>query len=138
MLPPEVTILIPNYRTLDITKLCLRLIRKHTDPARIEVVVIDNDSRDASTEYLRSLSWTRLIERQTDGDTSPGNSHARALDQALADVTTPYVLSIHTDIMVRCDGWLDFLLAERSFPPARQEYGKIEGKGESYPYLLSH
>lgn len=109
---PAVTILIPNYKTPEITKLCLRLIRKHTDAANIEVIAIDNDSADESTDYLRSLSWIRLIERKTDQDISPGRSHANALDQALAEVTTPYVLSFHTDTMVRSDGWLEFLLEE--------------------------
>lgn len=109
---PEVTILIPNYRTPDITKLCLRLLRKHTDLSRVSVLAIDNDSGDASTEYLRSLKWIRLIERKTDQDPTPPLSHTNALDQALAEVTTPYVLSFHTDTLVKHSGWLDFLLQE--------------------------
>jgi glycosyltransferase involved in cell wall biosynthesis len=109
---PKVTILIPNYRTFDITKLCLRLIRKHTDMSQINVIVIDNDSCDASTEYLRSLKWIRLIERKTDKDATPSASHSNAMDEAMAHVTTPYVLSMHTDSMVRRDDWLDLLLSE--------------------------
>ena len=106
----RVTILIPNYKTPEITKLCLRLIRKHTNPNRIRVLVIDNDSRDASTDYLRSLSWIDLIERRPAADDTPSLSHSRALDLALAQVKTPFVLSFHTDTFVRDDGWLDFLL----------------------------
>lgn len=48
----EVTILIPNYKTPDITKICLRLIRKHTDFSKVEVIVVDNHSNDASLAYL--------------------------------------------------------------------------------------
>ena len=44
----KVTVLVPNYKTLQITKLCLRLLRKHSDPENIRVIVIDNGSQDES------------------------------------------------------------------------------------------
>lgn len=107
---PDVTILIPNYKTPELTKMCLRLIRKHTDRSHIRVIVIDNNSADASLDYLRSLSWITLIERPTYPEETPSLSHSRALDEAMQQVTTPYVLSIHTDTFIRRDDWLDFLL----------------------------
>ena len=109
---PSVTILIPNYRTLQITQLCLRLLRKHTAPQKIHVIVIDNDSRDESLDYLKSLRWIELIERKTVLDESPPLSHVRALDLALDRVATPYVLSFHTDTFVKDPAWLDVLLTE--------------------------
>ena len=51
MTEKRVTILVPNYKTLLITQICLRLLRKHTDPNIADVIVIDNDSQDTSTEY---------------------------------------------------------------------------------------
>jgi len=110
MSSPEVTILIPNYKTPEITKLCLRLIRKYTDPSRIHVIAIDNASGDESLDYLRSLDWIELIERPNYEDESGSLSHSHALDEAMEKVTTPYVLSMHTDTFVRRDDWLDFLL----------------------------
>lgn len=112
MSSPEVSILVPNYRTPEITRLCLRLLRKHTDPQRVRVIAIDNDSGedDASLQYLRSLQWIELIERKSIPGESPGASHASALDMALQTVTTPYVMSIHTDTFVLRDDWLDYLL----------------------------
>lgn len=38
----EVPILVPNYRTPEITKICMRLLRKHTDPER----TLSNDQLD--------------------------------------------------------------------------------------------
>jgi len=108
----QVTILVPNYKTPQLTRLCLRLIRKHTDPHLAKVIVIDNDSRDESVQYLRSLKWIELIERSHVAGESPALSHARALDLALERVHTPYVLSIHTDTLVRHPGWLPFLLKQ--------------------------
>jgi hypothetical protein len=89
------------------------MLRKHTDPQRIRVIAIDNGSGegDESLQYLRSVQWIELIERQVTPGESPGASHAAALDMALQRVTTPYVMSIHTDTFVLRDDWLDYLLA---------------------------
>ena len=107
---PEVTILLPNYKTPEITKLCLRLLRKHTDTSRIHVIAIDNASGDESLDYLRSLNWIELIERPNYEDENGPLSHSHALDEAMQRVTTPFVMSMHTDTFVRRDDWLDFLL----------------------------
>jgi glycosyltransferase involved in cell wall biosynthesis len=130
MTNPQVTILIPNYKTLELTKLCLRLIRKHTDLNQAKVLVIDNDSQDSSLDYLRTLSWIALIERKSIPGESPALSHSRALDLALACVTTPYVLSIHTDTLVRNKDWLPFLLQQIKKHPNIAGVGswKLESK----------
>lgn len=130
MTQPLVTILVPNYKTLELTKLCLRLLAKHTDLAKAKVVVIDNDSQDDSLAYLRTVSWIQLIERQAVANESPVQSHSRALDLALATVTTPYVMSIHTDTLVKHPQWLDFLLAQIEKRPTIAGVGswKLEAK----------
>lgn len=112
----KVTIIIPNYKTLEITKICLRLIRKHTKSDLADVIVVDNDSNDASTQYLRSLRWISLIERKPQMPETGVHAHARALDLAFQQVRTPYVLSIHTDTFVKSPLWLDVLLAEFDNP----------------------
>lgn len=112
MTSAQVTILVPNYKTLKLTKLCLRLLRKYTQSGKAHVIVIDNDSKDDSLDYLRTLSWIELIERQAIPGETPVQAHARALDMALARVQTPYVLSIHTDTLVKHPKWLEFLLEQ--------------------------
>lgn len=107
-----VTILVPNYKTLELTKICLRLIRKHTPQDAYKIIAIDNASNDASVEYLRSLPWITLLERDISDDPRPGLSHSRALDLALAQTDTPYVLSIHTDTFVHHPQWLSYLLTQ--------------------------
>lgn len=109
---PQVTILVPNYKTLTLTQLCLRLLRKYTDLNKAKVMVIDNDSKDASLDYLRTVKWIELIERKAIPGETPVQSHSQALDDALARVTTPYVLSIHTDTLVKRSDWLDFLIQQ--------------------------
>lgn len=109
---PQISILIPHYRTPELTKFCLRSLRKYSDLSRIEVIVIDNGSRDASTQYLRSLSWIRLVEREPEPGERGGQAHARALDLGLTQATAPLVLSIHTDTIITSPQWLDYLLAQ--------------------------
>ena len=105
----DCTIIIPNYKTPELTKLCLRSLRKHTDLRRARIVVVDNDSADASLEYLRSLKWITLVERKTASESGP-EMHARALDAALELVDTPFFVVMHTDTIVVSDDWLDYLL----------------------------
>ena len=71
--------------------------------------MIDNDSADASLEYLRTLKWITLVERKTAGESGPV-MHARALDDALKLVDTPFFAVMHTDTIVGSDKWLDYLL----------------------------
>ena len=108
----QVTILVPNYKTLELTKICLRLIRKYTAKDDYKIIAIDNASEDESVVYLRSLPWIRLLERDISNDPRPGLSHSRALDLALEQTDTPYVLSIHTDTFVHHPQWLTYLLAQ--------------------------
>jgi len=127
---PQITILIPNYKTLELTKLCLRLIRKYTDLNQAKIIVIDNDSQDASLTYLRSLPWIELIERKVVPNEGAISAHSRALDLGLERTTTPYVLSIHTDTLIKHPDWLSFLISQIERRPAIAGVGswKLEAK----------
>lgn len=127
---PTVSILIPNYKTKQLTQLCLRLLKKYTNLDEVKIIVIDNDSQDESTQYLRQLKGIELIERPAlPGETGP-LAHAAALDLGLARVTTPYVLSIHTDTLVKHPDWLPFLISEIERRPSIAGVGswKLEFK----------
>ena len=107
----QITIIIPNYKTPLLTRLCLRSLRNFTDLSRAQVIVVDNNSADESLEYLRQVEWITLMERDTAGETGP-QMHARALDDALKSVTTPFFAVMHTDTIVHNSLWLDFLLRQ--------------------------
>ena len=120
-----VSIIMPNYKTPELTRLCLRSLRKFTPHDAIRIIAVDNASGDESLDYLRSLGWIRLIER-TPADIAgmaPALMHTTAMDLALNEVDTPFVLSFHTDTIVYSPDWLDFLLGRIS----RDE--KIAGVG---------
>lgn len=107
----KTTICVVNYKTPELTRLCLRSIRKYTR-VPFEMLVIDNHSEDASVEYLRSLRWIRLVEREDrTNDSSGGYAHAAALDLGLSMCETEFFLAMHSDTIVHRDGWLGELLA---------------------------
>jgi len=124
----KATICIVNYRTPDFTRLCLRSIRKFTRYP-YDVIVVDNDSRDESLEYLRSLDWIRLIERQsTAAEPGGGYAHGAALQLGLENCNTEFFVSMHSDTFVRKDRWLTDLIRHFDGNPrvACVGTGKIE------------
>ena len=108
----------------------MRLLRKNTDFDNVEVIAIDNNSADESLAYLKSLKWITLIERQTDPTESAPLSHSRALDLGLSTVTTPFVISIHTDTFIKDPNWLNCLLDPFQKNPSLAGVGswKLESK----------
>ncbi len=109
------TICVVNYRTLDVTRMCLRSIRKYTDYP-YEVLVIDTDSRDESLDYLKGLSWIRLVERRPERPDPDGSyAHGAALDLGLSLCHTEFFVTLHSDTIILRPGWLSPLIG--SFEP---------------------
>ena len=106
---PKATICVANYKTLDFTRLCLRSIRKFTKYP-YNVIVVDNNSQDDSLEYLKTLNWIKLIQRDTSTDVSGGHSHAAALELGLENCNTEFFISMHSDTFVQKTGWLSDLI----------------------------
>lgn len=124
----KATICIVNYKTLDLTRLCLRSIRKFTNYP-YEVIVVDNDSADESLEYLRRLKWIRLIERTRDPGKPKGSyDQGAALDLGLANCNTEFYVVMHSDTFVKKTGWLTELICRFNNDPsiACVGSGKIE------------
>jgi len=107
----KATICVVNYKTPELIRLCVRSIRKFTE-FPYEVLVIDNDSQDESLQYLKSLSWIRLVERRpTTSEPGAGHAHAGALDLGLANCNTEFFVSMHSDAFVKKAAWLTELIS---------------------------
>lgn len=122
---PRVSIVIPYFNTPRLMKVCLRALRCYAPGSvEAEVVVVNNGTTDGSDAYLRSLPWIRLVDRRLERDETEdgprvGLSHGRAINFAWRLTDAPYFLAIHSDTIVKQDGWLDFLLGHlRSRPRA--------------------
>lgn len=97
---PAYSLVLVNYKTLDITRICLELLHQHLGNSNIPVWVVDNDSADESLEYLRTLDWINLIERASPGREQGHIAHGKALDMALECIETDYVFLLHTDTFI--------------------------------------
>lgn len=103
--PPNFSIALVNYKTPELTKVTLALLKQHLDSGmldanRVQVWVVDNNSQDESTEYLRSLDWIHLIERIPEGKEEGFAAHGKALDMILKEVQDDYLFLMHTDTFV--------------------------------------
>ncbi|MCP4178236.1 MAG: glycosyltransferase family 2 protein [bacterium] len=106
----KATLCIVNYKTEELTRLCLRSIRKYTKYP-YEVIVVDNNSDDASLEYLRTVPWIKLIERPG-VELSGSMAQGTALDLGLKECNTEFFLGMHTDTFVHRYDWLSWLINE--------------------------
>jgi glycosyltransferase involved in cell wall biosynthesis len=109
---PLVSICIPHWQVKKYMTLCLRSLRKHSRSENIEVIVVDNGSRDESLDYLRSLDWIRLIERPEEVHTNWPLNVFTAWDRGLKEARGKYFLTMHSDVFIRQDGWLGPFLRE--------------------------
>ena len=106
----KISVLIVNYKTRRLTGLCLSLIKEKFDLEHLQVIVVDNDSRDESLDYLRNLNWIRLIERTVNTPEKAHIAHSAALDIGMQAINSRYVLLMHTDTLVKDARVIDLLL----------------------------
>jgi hypothetical protein len=115
---PRISVCIPHWQAELYITLCLRSIRKHSAKYDLEVIVVDNGSRDESLSYLRRVPWIRLLERPEEKPTNWPINVFTAWDLGLTAATGDYFLSMHSDVFVRSDDWLDPFLREMAAGPA--------------------
>lgn len=102
-----VTTLIVNYKTLDLTRRAVETFRaRYPD---LPLLLIDNGSRDGSTEYIVRL-----------GNEDPNVAivvnernryHGPAMDQGMKVCRTPFVFTLDSDCDVLRGGFLELMLA---------------------------
>ena len=110
----NLSIALVNYKTPEVTAICLDLLKKAIDVAKVPVYVVDNNSNDESLAYLKSLDWIHLIERKASAPEVGFMAHGRALDLALEQVNTDYLLLMHTDTLIHNPAIIDIMLSKIS------------------------
>lgn len=108
----RISICIPHWQVKDFMTVCLRGIRKHSKAYDIEVIVVDNGSKDESLDWLRSLSWIKLIERPEEVHTNWPTNVFTGWNVGLQHASGEFYLTMHTDVFVLSDDWLDPLVRE--------------------------
>ena len=88
---PVYSVVLVNYKTKQLTEICLKLLHKAFKDSGVQVWVVDNDSNDESTAFLRSLDWINFIERTPVANEPGFMAHGCALDMVLERVDTDYL-----------------------------------------------
>jgi len=102
----DITVLVVNYRTLDLTERCVSSLLAHYP--RIRMILTDNGSADESTAYLLALAKTH---QNIQVILHPRNLyHGPALHHALQAATTRLAFSFDSDCRLLQPGLLEALL----------------------------
>lgn len=94
----DLSILIVNYNTCQLTVDCLRSVFASETGYTYEVIVIDNNSKDASVQTLREqFPQVKLIEN------TENTGFAKANNQGMAVSQGRYVLLLNSDTVIQTD-----------------------------------
>jgi GT2 family glycosyltransferase len=94
----DVSVVIVSWNTREILRGCLRSVFDQTRAASLEVIVIDNDSRDGSAEMVRAdFPAVKLIANQHN------RGFAAACNQGMRLASARYILLLNPDTVVLDD-----------------------------------
>ncbi len=93
----ELSIIIVNFNTKDLTKLCLDSIHKWSEGALWEIIVVDNGSTDGSREMLRKYTGITLILNKKN------LGFAKANNKGIHIAKGKYILLLNSDTELRQD-----------------------------------
>jgi GT2 family glycosyltransferase/glycosyltransferase involved in cell wall biosynthesis len=101
---PLVSIIIPVYNNLNLTKQCIDSIYNNTSYQNYEIIIIDNNSTDGTDEYLASISnRIRVIKN----DINLG--FAKATNQGAKIANGEYLILLNNDT-IPLNNWMKSLV----------------------------
>jgi N-acetylglucosaminyl-diphospho-decaprenol L-rhamnosyltransferase len=139
--PPEaaeLAIVIVNFNTGEYLERCLASLERHRGSVAIDVLVIDNASRDGShTAAVDAHPWARLIENPTNVYLSP------AWNQGIRETSAPLVLLLNPDTEWWSGTLADLAAVAEEHPRAgivgplvRNSDGTIYESGRRFPGIV--
>ena len=95
----DLSIIIVNYNTKDLTKACIESVMNEGSKLDFEVIVVDNNSKDGSVTELKKL-WKKyknlkLIENKENSGFSKANN------QGAREASGEYILLLNSDTVVK-------------------------------------
>lgn len=117
----QITAVIVNYRTLELTRACVEsLLHFYPD---INIILVDNNSQDASTNYIRTCAESSLNIDWV--KTGRNIGHGPGLHVGVKSCKTPYVLTMDSDVEVLRGGWLELMLGVFAADPKLFAIGNL-------------
>ncbi|MBA3729125.1 MAG: glycosyltransferase family 2 protein [Actinobacteria bacterium] len=110
---PDLAVVVVNFNTGDYLTRCIRSTFEAAGEARLEVVVVDNDSRDGSADRaVAAHSGVRLIRNRSN------RGFAAAANQGMRATSAPFVLLLNPDAEILSGTLGGFLKVARDHPRA--------------------
>lgn len=100
MAAPDVTVIIVNYNTRELLQRCLAALSEASAGVTLQIVVVDNGSRDGSADFIRA----ELADRCEIVVNEVNVGFGRANNQAVGRARGRYVLLLNTDAFVAPQG----------------------------------
>ena len=92
----DVTVIVVSYNVRDLLRRCLRSLTDAAPDSRLDVIVVDNGSKDGTVDFVRrEFPSVRLISNQANRGFTAANN------QALAVSSGAYVLYLNPDAELR-------------------------------------
>jgi N-acetylglucosaminyl-diphospho-decaprenol L-rhamnosyltransferase len=131
----ELAVVIVNYNTRGYLERCLASLEAYRGDVEIDVLVIDNASRDGShTRAVAAHPWARLIENPRNVFLSP------AWNQGIRETKAPFILLLNPDTEWRMGTLADYVRVARERPTAgiigpaiRNPDGSVYPSGRPFP-----
>jgi N-acetylglucosaminyl-diphospho-decaprenol L-rhamnosyltransferase len=98
----KVSLVMPVFNNLDLTKLCVESIEKNTPASDYEFIVVDNASTDGTPGYIKTKNFKYIRNSENMGVAKAWNAGVKASD-------AEYVCVINNDILAG-SGWLKALV----------------------------
>ncbi len=116
---PELSIIIVSWNTQELLGRCLNSIYHNTNKLRLEVLVVDNASRDGSAEMVKKeFPQARLVENKENLGFARGNN------QGFSRARGEYVLILNPDTEVVSDALLQMV----GYLKLNKEVGAVSGR----------
>lgn len=110
---PRASIIIVTYNNLALTRLCLESVLRNTEYPNVEIIIVDNLSKDGTPDYLRQLAELEPSVKVILNDRNFG--FAKANNQGIEVATGEFIVLLNNDAIVP-PGWLSRLLRHLNDP----------------------
>lgn len=98
---PALSVVIPTFNNVDVLGRCLESWQRFAADAPVELIVVEDGCRDATTDYLRAQAatpWGQRVLRWVHED----NVHElRATNRGLREARAPLIMTWHDDMFLR-------------------------------------